>query len=377
MAPQQQKNRLYFIKTYGCQMNGADSAKLAGVLEAYGYQAMKRENKNDSNIRGLEICDFILVNTCVVRQNAEDRAAGYIASLKGLKAKNPDLKIALCGCYVTEPGRDVTKQFPHVDLFLGPGQPEKLKEFLTALASVPSPRGRGGQAKHQRVRAKEGLVTIMTGCDNYCSYCVVPYVRGRESSRPIPEVLEEIKQLLDRGATAITLLGQNVNSYTFGLAELLRQIGSAIHDPQSTIHFLTSHPRDMSDEIVAAVHELPYVAKEFVMPLQSGDDEILAKMNRGYTFEHYLERVNKIRALLPGARITTDILVGFPGETEEQFQNTLQAIKTISFAEVHMFAYSRRPETAAAKRPDQLPEQIKTERLNRLIKTVRGIVKKT
>lgn len=225
----------------------------------------------------------------------------------------------------------------------------------------------------------------MTGCDNFCSYCVVPYVRGREHSRPIDEVLAEIKSLVEQGVTDITLLGQNVNSYKYGLAKLLGEIGkifdirdskveSRTSNVKRRITFLTAHPRDMSDEIIETVAELPYVAKDFMMPLQSGDDEILKKMNRGYTLAHYVDRVKKIRSLMPKATISTDILVGFPGETEEQFQNTLRAIKEIKFNDVHMFAYSPRPNTAAATFPDQLPEEIKQDRLQRLIQTVRNML---
>ncbi|MBI5399158.1 tRNA (N6-isopentenyl adenosine(37)-C2)-methylthiotransferase MiaB [Candidatus Saganbacteria bacterium] len=349
----------YFIKTYGCQMNVADSAKLEAVLEQSDYT--QAENQ--------ESADILLVNTCVVRQNAEDRAAWYVTSAKGLKEKNPNFKIILCGCLVSEPGRDVKKQFPHVDLFLKPNEPGKLAEFLkplTPYSPSPLPRGKG---------IGDGGVTIMTGCDNFCSYCVVPYVRGREYSRPLDEVLAEIKTLVEQGVTDITLLGQNVNSYKFGLSTLLREIHSFdICHLTFVIRFLTCHPRDMSDEIIEAVAELPYVAKDFMLPLQSGDDVILQRMNRGYSLARYVDRVKKIRSLMPMATISADILVGFPGETEEQFQNTLRAIEEIKFNDVHMFAYSPRPNTAAATLPDQLSDEIKQERLQRLIKMVRNML---
>lgn len=365
----------YYIKTYGCQMNVADSAKLAGVLEAAGYAPADSE----------KTADIILVNTCVVRQNAEDRAAWFVTSLKNFKLQNPNLpagrqglKIILCGCLVTEPDRDVRKQFPHVDAFIPPNGAGELREYLkqmqergkkaesgkTSTSSVESPKAES--------RNTNAMVTVMYGCNNYCSYCVVPYVRGREYSRPMDEVLEEIGLLGEQGIRDITLLGQNVNSYKYGLAELLRRINSLMpRYPDLLISFLTSHPRDMSDEIIEAVAQLPYVVKDFVMPLQSGDDEILKKMNRGYNLEHYVGRVNKIRSLIPQARISTDIIVGFPGETEEQFQNTLKALELIKFNDVHMFAYSARPTVAAAKLPDQLPEEIKQARLQKLIQVVR------
>jgi tRNA-2-methylthio-N6-dimethylallyladenosine synthase len=332
-------------------MNVADSAKLAGVLEAAGY----------TPAGGEKTADIILVNTCVVRQTAEDRAAWYVTSLKGQKKTNPNLKIALCGCIVTEPGRDLKKQFPHVDFFIPPNSPEKLSEFFSSHSLFPV--------------SCSPYVTIMTGCDNYCSYCVVPYVRGRETSRPMDEVLVEIKGMIEQGATDITLLGQNVNSYQYGLANLLIKIHPLVLRSSSLVlRFLTSHPRDMSDEIIEAVTELPFVAKDFILPLQSGDDEILAKMNRGYTLDYYLGRVKKIRELIPAARISSDIIVGFPGETEEQFQNTLKALELCRFNDVHMFAYSERPMVAAAKLPGQLPEEIKQARLQKLIGMVREML---
>jgi tRNA-2-methylthio-N6-dimethylallyladenosine synthase len=354
----------YYIKTYGCAMNFADADKLAGRLEGAGYAATDSEKK----------ADLILVVTCVVRQHAEDRAAGYITSLKGLKEKNPNIKIALCGCMVTEPGKDLSKQFPHVDWFIPPNSPEKLVELLQPsppLSPSPSPSALLG------TRGRGGLVMIAHGCDNYCSYCVVPYVRGREYSRPIDEVLAEIKELWNWGTRDIILLGQNVNSYKYGLADLLKAIGSLVPSsqfPVPKISFMTSHPRDMSDKIIEAVAELPYVAKEFHLPLQSGDDEVLKRMNRGYTVEYFKDRVARIRSLIPNARITTDMMAGFPGETEEQFDNSLTLIKELRFNAVNMFAYSLRPQTAAAKLPDQLPEEIKQARLHKLIGTNRALL---
>ena len=358
-------------------MNVADSEKLARVLEEAGYVREESlessiETRSSSLDTSIEkhFPSILLVNTCVVRQQAEDRAAWYVTSAKGLKEKNPNLKIILCGCLVSEPGRDVKKQFPHVDLFLKPNEPEKLREFINSPPHPSSLNKRGGGRDSSRAGGE--FVSIMTGCDNFCSYCVVPHVRGREYSRPLDDVLVEIKSLVEQGTTDITLLGQNVNSYKYGLANLLRII--ALHSSLFTLHFLTCHPRDMSDEIIEAVAELSFVTKDFMMPLQSGDDEILKRMNRGYNLAHYLDRVKKIRSLMPNATISTDILVGFPGESEEQFQNTLRAVQEIKFNDVHMFAYSPRPHTAAATLPDQLSDEIKQERLQRLIKTVRNML---
>ena len=332
-------------------MNVADSAKLADVLEAAGYTVTATETE----------ADILLVNTCVVRQHAEDRAAWYIMSAKGLKKKNPSLKIAICGCLVSEPGKDVRKQFPHVDFFIPPNSPEKLAEVLSSHSPFPVSRS--------------PFVTIMHGCDNYCSYCVVPYVRGREFSRPMDEVLAEIKGLIEQGVTDITLLGQNVNSYKYGLANLLMTIQQfGIRHSEFVIRFMTSHPKDMSEEIIETVAELPYVAKDFHLPLQSGDNDILKAMNRGYTIEYFKGRVAKIRALMPAARISTDMMVGFPGETQEQFENSINMVKESGFTQVNMFAYSARPQTAAAQLPEQLSEEVKQARLQKLIGTVRQML---
>ncbi|MCU0640614.1 MAG: MiaB/RimO family radical SAM methylthiotransferase [Candidatus Margulisbacteria bacterium] len=347
----------YYIKTYGCQANVHDAAKLAGVLEAAGYQSTSPSDYQNA--------DIILVLTCVVRQNAEDRAAWFVQSLKGAKKLNPNLKIALCGCLVTEPGRDVKKQFPHVDLFVPPNSPEVLTRFLRPpVPQSPSP-----------LVPQSPFVSIMNGCDNYCSYCVVPYVRGHETSRPLDDVLAEIKGLIEQGVTDITLLGQNVNSYRFGLSNLLTAVQSFdICHLSFVIRFMTSHPKDLSDDLIKTVADLPYVAKEFHLPLQSGDNEILKAMNRGYTVEYYLGRVRKIRELIPNARITSDLLVGFPGETAAQFQNTLQVLEKVRFKAVNMFAYSPRPMTAAAQMPGQVPDEVKQARLQKLIETNRALL---
>lgn len=359
----------YFIKTYGCQMNLADSQKLAAVLQEYDYQLAESEEK----------ADILLINTCVVRQGAEDRAAWYVMSSKGLKEKHPGVMIGLCGCIVNEPGRNIKKDFPHIDFFIPPHNPNKLSEILASFSQKgPSPQvdsaclpaGRG-EGRHEDV----SYITIMTGCNNYCSYCVVPYVRGPETSRPMTEVLAEVEQVMNGGAKNIILLGQNVNAYEYGLAELLNRIGAVSRKPFPVVGFLTSHPKDMSDAIIETAARLPFVAREFIVPLQSGDDAILEKMNRGYTLDYYRGRIKKIREELPDARIISDLIVGFPGETEAQFEATLRAVEEFRFSAVNMFAYSPRPETAAAKLPDQLPAEIRQDRLKRLIALNRSVVK--
>ncbi|MFH1683564.1 MAG: tRNA (N6-isopentenyl adenosine(37)-C2)-methylthiotransferase MiaB [Candidatus Margulisiibacteriota bacterium] len=343
----------YYIKTYGCQMNLADSENLAGVLTSAGYQ------EADSP----EEADILLVNTCVVRQSAEDKAAWYIMSAKGLRDNKPNLVIGVCGCITTEPDRDLPKQFPHVDIFIAPNQPERLIEFLKLNSSSERKRKEGTTA----------WITIMHGCDNFCSYCVVPHVRGRETSRQPREIIEEIKAVDFAKHPEIFLLGQNVNSYKYGLAQLLKEIENNITRyslPVTRIRFMTSHPRDMSDEIIDAVRDLPHVCDFFHLPLQHGDDEMLKSMNRGYNTDYYLKLVDRIRAKIPGAAITSDVIVGYPGETDQQFQNTLNMIKKVDFDTSNTLAYSTRPGTAASKLADDVPDKVKQARLQEAMKVV-------
>jgi len=384
-------------------MNVADSEKLAGILSSAGYEAAENEDK----------ADIILVNTCVVRKSAEDRATGYISTLKSLKEDNSQLRIGVCGCLVTEPGIEVKKLFPHVDLFIAPNQPEKLQEFISSSTKAslwspfsifdgegkkrPSPRSGEGGPRAKRVEG-EGLtkyLTIMQGCDNFCSYCIVPYVRGRESSRPIEEVINEILNIDFRKHPEIYLLGQNVNSYKYGFANLLRMIENnalstewrgglpagrqgppakaGVGEALPWIRFMTSHPRDMSDEIINTVAESHNVCEFFHLPIQHGDDEILKKMNRGYTIDYYRKLVDRIRARIPGVSITSDVIVGFPGETDDQFRRTLYIIEEIRFDAVNTLAYSVRPATAAAKLSDDVPQKVKDERLQEVMKVVEEV----
>jgi tRNA-2-methylthio-N6-dimethylallyladenosine synthase len=367
----------YFIKTYGCQMNLADSENLAGVLTSAGYQ--EADSPEDA--------DILLINVCVVRQSAEDKAAWYITSAKGLKKEKPHLKLGVCGCMVTEPDRDLPKQFPHVDVFIAPNQPERLSEFLR-LTTDHRPLTTDHRKRQQGTTA---WITIMHGCDNFCSYCVVPHVRGREHSRSMEEILEEIKQVDLNKHPEIFLLGQNVNSYKYGLADLLRALENtalstkmdlpagrqgggtarrAVGEELPRIRFMTSHPRDMSDDIIGAVRDLPHVCEFFHLPLQHGDDEMLKSMNRGYNTDYYLKLVDRIRAKIPGAAITSDVIVGYPGETDEQFQNTLKMIEKVDFDTSNTLAYSTRPGTAASKLKDDVPDKVKQERLQQAMAVV-------
>ncbi len=352
----------YYIKTYGCQMNLADSENLAGVLAAAGYE--EADSPEDA--------DILLVNTCVVRQSAEDKAAWYIMSAKGLKAEKPHLKIGVCGCITTEPDRDLPKQFPHVDIFIAPNQPERLVEFLRLSGEEPRRSASGSERK--RAEGTTAWITIMHGCDNFCSYCVVPHVRGRETSRQPREIIEEIKAVDLTRHPEIFLLGQNVNSYRYGLAQLLKEVERALESRASNverrIRFMTSHPKDMSDEIIDAVRDLPHVCEFFHLPLQHGDDEMLKSMNRGYNTEYYLKLVDRIRAKIPGAAITSDVIVGYPGETDAQFQNTLKMIEKVGFDTSNTLAYSTRPGTAASKLKDDVPDKVKQARLQEAMRVV-------
>lgn len=343
-------------------MNKGDSDRLSGILGSAGY------SEADSPERS----DILLVNTCVVRKNAEDKAAWYIQSLKGAKKKNPNLIIGVCGCIVTSPSIDIKKDFPHVDIFIPPGHPEMLAEFL----NLESGKQKAENRKQDGITA---WIPIMEGCDNFCSYCIVPYTRGREKSRPVKEILDEINKLDFDQVKEIYLLGQNVNSYKYGLANLLAQIDTtlSIEDGEGgdvRIRFMTSHPKDMSDEIINAVAELPHVCEYFHLPIQHGDDEILKKMNRPYTIDEYRKIADKIRRKLPGAAITSDIIVGFSGETEDQFQNSINMIREIGFDAVNTAAYSVREGTAAAKFPDDVPDEVKQRRLQKIMEVVDAVV---
>lgn len=344
-------------------MNIADSEKLAGVLESAGYQATLDVGQ----------ADLLLVNTCVVRKKAEDKAAWYITSAKGLRKTKPNLIIGVCGCIVTEPGRDMAKDFPHVDIFIAPNQPERLVEFLKLTRQ---------EAEGKRPKARgEGItkyITIMHGCDNFCSYCVVPHVRGREYSRLKEEILNEIKQVDFNQYKEIFLLGQNVNSYKYGLANFLREIELLVTRyslPVTRIRFMTSHPKDMSDDIIDAVADLPHVCEYFHLPIQHGDDQILKSMNRGYTIDDYKRLVDKIREKIGDVAITSDVIIGYPGETEKQFKETVRVIRDLSFDACNTAAYSIRPGTSASKLTDDVPDKVKQERLQEVMRVVDEVTK--
>ena len=361
----------YHVVTYGCQMNAHDSEKLAGLLREMGMtEAPTREE-----------ADLVLFNTCCVRDNAERRALGNVTWLKELKRDKPELLIGVCGCMIQQPGmaEKILKQYKFIDLAFGTANLHRLPQLLyeeltTHRRVVEVDQGEDVIAEGlpvKRLRPDHAYITIMYGCDNFCSYCIVPYVRGRERSRDMDAIVREAEELYRGGVKEIMLLGQNVNSYGKGLpgeptfAQLLRRL-DAIGIPR--IRFMTSHPKDLSDELIAAMGECKHVCPQFHLPVQSGNDEILKAMNRHYDRASYLDKVEKLRRAVPGIGLTTDIIVGFPGETEAQFEDTLSLVCQVGYDSAFTFIYSPRPGTKAAKMTDQVPADVAQARLERLLK---------
>lgn len=361
----------YFISTFGCQANERDSETIAGLLEKIGYVMT-----ND-----LSQADIILFNTCCIREKAENKVLSKVGELKELKAQNPDLIIGICGCMVQQEkmAEKIHHRAPHVDLIFGTHNLEQLPELLDKIQKTKTPQMQilSDQAEIRedlpavREVAFKARVNITYGCNNFCTYCIVPYVRGREKSREPQNILTEIKRLIAEGAVEVLLLGQNVNSYgktwepPFSFARLLQEINAL--SGLKRIRYLTSHPRDFDQELVKTISDLDKVCPHFHLPLQSGSNKILQKMNRGYTREHYQELVGEIRRLAPEASITTDIIVGFPGETEEDFQDTLNLVEELRFDSAFTFIYSPRSGTPAAKMTAQVPLAVKKMRLQKLM----------
>lgn len=361
----------YYIKTFGCQANERDSETLAGMLEEMGYIASSKEQE----------ADIILFNTCCVREKAENKVFSYIGELKELKSKNPNLIIGVCGCMVQQEKmpEKIRRRTPHVDLIIGTHNIHELPDLIENIKLLQTPQIQvikdrsslvEGLPSHRQFPYK-ALVNITYGCNNFCTYCIVPYVRGREKSRLQTHIVQEVKELAGEGVVEIMLLGQNVNSYgkdfeepaTF--ASLLREVNKI--DGIRRIRYMTSHPRDFSNELINTISELDKVSRHFHLPVQAGSNRILQRMNRGYTREGYLELTEKIRQRFPSASITTDIIVGFPGETEEDFADTLELVKSIRFDSAYTFIYSPRTGTPAAKMSEQISLAVKKERLQRLM----------
>ena len=361
----------YFLQTFGCQMNENDSEKLAGTLEGAGF--VEASKKNDA--------DLIIFNTCCVRDNAEKKFYGHLGALKALKAANPNLIIAICGCMMHQEdvAKHVMEVYKHVDIVFGNANQHK---FLGMLAKVISDRVTVYETDtdeysivetvdFKRKYDMKAYVTIMYGCNNFCSYCIVPYVRGRERSRTPKGILDEIKTLASTGCKEVMLLGQNVNSYGKDLPEpiafsrLLEQICEV--EGIERVRFMTSHPKDISDELIEVFSRLPKLCNHLHLPIQSGSTKVLAEMNRGYTKEQIIEIIKKLKKGSPNIALTTDIIVGFPGETEEDFEDTLDVLRQVEFDSSFMFLYSRRTGTPAADREDQVAEDVKMQRFERLM----------
>ena len=367
----------FCVTTFGCQMNARDSEKLVGILEEIGYIEEPDEEK----------ADFVIYNTCTVRENANQRVYGRLGQLGRIKKNNPHMMIALCGCMMQEPEvvEKLKKSYRFVDLIFGTHNIFKFAELLATrmesgdmvidiwkdtdkiVEDLPSER---------KYSFKSG-VNIMFGCNNFCSYCIVPYVRGRERSRNPRAIIREIERLVSDGVVEVMLLGQNVNSYGKTLEEpitfarLLKEIEKI--EGLERIRFMTSHPKDLSDELIQVMAESKKICTHLHLPVQSGSTRILEKMNRRYTKEGYLELVRKIRAAVPDISLTTDIIVGFPGETEEDFQETLDVVRQVRYDSAFTFIYSRRTGTPAAVMKDQVPEDVVKDRFNRLLEEVQRI----
>ena len=339
----------YYIWTIGCQMNMAESERLGSLLEQSGYQPTATAEK----------ADIVVLNSCVVRQSAESRFISRLNSFKSLKRLHPSLTLAVTGCLVDSGINQLKESFPHVDYFFKPGEhpPWLAKPDLgQGLPHHPSP---------------STFVPIIQGCDNLCSYCIVPYRRGRERSRPIAELVCEIEELVRRGVKEVTLLGQNVDSYGHDLpdkpdlADLLQELNAI--DGLAHIRFLTNHPKDMSHKLIEAVAHLDKVCEQISLPVQSGNNDILAAMSRGYTAEDYRQLITQIRSKIPRVALSTDVIVGFPSESEQQFQQTVGLLAELRFDTVHVAAYSPRPGTIASEKfEDDVPPAEKKRRLNKI-----------
>ena len=378
----------YHISTFGCQMNFKDSEKLAGVLEEIGFVEVDDEK-----------ADFCLYNTCTVRENANSRVYGRLGYLGKLKSRKPEMIIAMCGCMMQEEHvvEMIKKSYRFVDIIFGTHNIYKLAELLFTYyvenAEDKKEDSKKSKKKHKMVvdilkgtdRIVEELpsklkasfkagINIMFGCNNFCTYCIVPYVRGRERSRKPEDIINEIKDFVSKGVIEVMLLGQNVNSYGKNLdnpisfAELLKQVDEI--EGLKRIRFMTSHPKDLSDELIEVMKNSKKVCHHIHLPVQSGSSRLLKKMNRVYTKEDYLKLIDKIRAAIPDIAITTDIIVGFPGETEEDFEETLDVVRYAKYASAFTFIYSKRTGTPAASFPDQVDEATIKERFDRLLKEV-------
>lgn len=371
----------YFIKTFGCQMNVHESEKLAGMLESLNY--LRADKADDA--------DVVVFNTCCIRDGVEQKIMGNIGAIKKLKKANPNMIVAICGCMSQADGRSdmIFKKFPFVDIIFGTHNLHKFKELLTCfkdnhqkISDVWS-EANGIFEDTNIVRDdmfSNAWVNINFGCNNFCSYCIVPYVRGRERSRDYRDIVRECEGLVSSGYKYITLLGQNVNSYgndfedkSINFAFLLKKVAEIEGDFK--IKFMTSHPKDLSEEVIKTIAQNDKICNVIHLPIQSGSNQILKAMNRKYTREHYLGLIELIRKYIPDAYISTDIIVGFPGETEEDFLDTYNLVKTVRYDGVFAFMFSKRSGTVAYSMPNQIDEETKKDRIHRLLQLTKSITK--
>ena len=360
----------YFIVTYGCQMNLHESEKLAGILESFGYVKGKDETE----------ADIVVFNTCCIRENAEKKAEGNIGALKKLKNAKKNMIIAVCGCMTQQKGYadKLVKKFPFIDIVFGTHNLENFAEMLVNLREnkkhVVAIMEKEGEIVEGTPKTRSsfpnGWVNITYGCNNFCTYCIVPYVRGRERSRAPEEIIKECEELISAGYKEITLLGQNVNSYghdlgTVDFATLIRKVSEIKGDFR--LRFMTNHPKDLTEEMVKAIAESDKAAKSIHLPVQAGSDRILKLMNRHYTRAEYLDKIAMLRKYIPDIAITTDIMVGFPTETDEDFNDTVSLVKEVGFAGAFTFIYSPRTGTPAAKMDGQIDAEVSKKRIMELI----------
>lgn len=364
---------LAYVHSFGCQQNVNDGEKIRGVLMDVGFGLCEN----------VEQADLILFNTCAVREHAEQRVFGNVGALKKLKEKNPRLVIGVCGCMAQQQHivDKLRKSYPYVDLVFGVDGIDRLpamlaERFRRGKRYLEDPHSRNAVVEDLPIQRDSGFrawLPIMYGCDNFCTYCIVPYVRGRERSREPGDILAEFKQLIEQGYKEITLLGQNVNSYGKGLAnpidfaDLLNLLCEVPGDYQ--IRFMTSHPKDASHKLIDTIAAQPHLCKHIHLPVQSGSDRLLQQMNRHYTARQYRELIDYAREKIPGVTFSSDIIVGFPGETEEDFQKTLELVEDVGYMQLFTFIYSKREGTPAAKMEDPVTRAEKTERMDRLLRT--------
>jgi len=366
-----------YVQTYGCQMNVSDSERMKAVLAPLGYK----------NVARPEEADLVLINTCSIREKAEDKMGSFAHNIKNLKKTNPELVLGVTGCVAQQEKDNIQREFPFVDLVLGPDNIDELPWALEELRSGPSDHilrtefdnSAGARVWHTSAQVLEPgpstFLSVMKGCDHFCSYCIVPWTRGREKSRPIKDVVADVRRFVDQGVKEITFLGQNINTYGKRAGESLEELFYAASEVEGLrrIRFTTSHPGDLKDSLINCFKDLPKLCSYFHLPVQSGSDRILKMMRRFYTVEEYLEKIAKLRAVRPDIAFSGDFIVGFPGETEEDFEQTLALIARVEYDNLYSFVFSPRPGTSAATREDTTPANVKLERLDRLQNLARSI----